>query len=94
MRKKQTQIPVNIMPNPASNYVNVNMYVENSMMATITLIDKLGSKVLTQKEKLTTGNNNITVNLDKLSDGVYAIIVETDSKEDQTTDHNQVKEKK
>lgn len=72
-------MPVNIMPNPASSYVNINVQVENSMMATVTLIDKLGSKVLTQKEKLTPGYNNIIVNLDKLSDGVYAIIIETDS---------------
>ncbi|MBK7558049.1 MAG: T9SS type A sorting domain-containing protein [Chitinophagaceae bacterium] len=79
VRKKQSQMPVNIMPNPASSYVNINVQVENSMMATVTLIDKLGSKVLTQKEKLTPGYNNIIVNLDKLSDGVYAIIIETDS---------------
>ncbi len=77
VRKAQTQTPVTIMPNPASGYVNVNLYVDKNILASFILIDKVGSKVLSQKEKLTKGFNNVNLNLDKLSEGVYAIIIET-----------------
>jgi hypothetical protein len=47
------------------------------MQASIMLIDKVGRKVLTQNENLNKGYNNINLNLDKFSEGVYAIIIET-----------------
>jgi hypothetical protein len=65
------------MPNPASSYVTINLYVDKNVPATFTLIDKVGSKVLTQNEKLTKGFNNINLALDRFSEGVYAIIIET-----------------
>jgi trimeric autotransporter adhesin len=77
IRKKQTQTPLTMMPNPANNYVNVNAYAEKNIQATFTLIDKVGKKVLVQHENLSTGFNNITLNLDKYSAGVYALIYET-----------------
>jgi hypothetical protein len=79
VRRTQLKIPVTIMPNPAYGYVNVNLFVDKNINVTIMLIDKVGSKVLTQNEKLTKGFNNINLNLDKFSDGVYAIIIETPS---------------
>jgi hypothetical protein len=77
VRKKQTQTPVTMMPNPANSYVMVNVNVDVNTQATFTLIDKLGRKVLTQNEKLTKGSNNITLYLEKLSAGVYAMVYET-----------------
>lgn len=79
VRKKQTQIPVSIMPNPANGYVNVNMYVDKNTDATIMLIDKVGKRVLVQNEKLAKGPNSINVTLDRFSAGVYAIVIETTS---------------
>ena len=79
VRRVQTQTPVTIMPNPANSYVNVNLYTDKNIQASFILIDKIGSKVLNQKENLTKGFNNITLNLDRLSEGVYAIIIETAS---------------
>ena len=66
-------------PNPANNYVTVNVFVDENIQATFTLIDKLGRKVHTQNEKLTKGSNNITLYLDKFSDGVYAMVFENAS---------------
>ena len=79
VRRKQTQTPVTIMPNPANGYVTINMYVERNIPSTITLIDKVGKKVMVQKENLTRGYNNITLSLDKFSEGVYAVMIETDA---------------
>jgi hypothetical protein len=77
IRKKQPQTPLTMMPNPANNYVNVNVYVEKNIQVTFTLIDKVGKKVLVQHQNLSNGYNNITLNLDKYSGGVYALIYET-----------------
>ena len=79
VRKKQTQTPVTLMPNPANSYVNVNVYVDANITTTLTLIDKVGKRVYTQGEKLTKGFNNITINLNSYSPGVYALIFETAS---------------
>ena len=79
VRKKQTQIPVSIMPNPANGYVNINLYADKNTDATIILIDKVGKRVLVQNEKLTKGPNSINLILDKFSAGVYAIVIETTS---------------
>ncbi len=77
IRRKDLQTPVTMMPNPANNYVTVNMYVEKNIPATFILIDKVGKKVLVQTENLQRGFNNITLSLDKYNAGVYALIVET-----------------
>ncbi|MEO7307833.1 MAG: T9SS type A sorting domain-containing protein [Ferruginibacter sp.] len=79
VRRPMSQTPVTVMPNPANGYVTVNIYVDKPIQANIMLIDKVGSKVLSQKENLTKGYNNITLSLDKFSEGVYAIIIETGS---------------
>jgi hypothetical protein len=79
IRKKQTITPLTMIPNPANNYVNVNVYVEKNIQVTFTLIDKVGKKVLVQHQNLSKGYNNITLNLDKYSAGVYALIYETGS---------------
>jgi hypothetical protein len=77
VRQSQIKIPVSIMPNPANGFVNINLYVEKNMQASIMLIDKVGRKILIQNENLNKGYNNINLSLDKFSEGVYAIIIET-----------------
>ena len=79
VRTMQSQTPVTIMPNPANGYVNVNVYADKNIPASFTLIDKVGRKVLAQKQSLTKGFNNIVLNLDGLSEGVYALIIENAS---------------
>ncbi len=77
IRRKNFQTPATMMPNPANNYVTVNIYVEKNIPTTFILIDKVGKKVLMQAENLTKGFNNITLNLDKYNAGVYALVIET-----------------
>lgn len=77
IRKTPTHIPVTIMPNPANNHVSVTVYTEVNTQATITLLDKLGSTVLVQKHNLTKGYNNVNLSLDKFSEGVYALLIDT-----------------
>ena len=79
VRRKQTQTLVNIMPNPANNYVNINLYANVSYQAKISLIDNAGRKILVQNEKLNKGYNNISLPLEKYSEGMYTIVIETPS---------------
>ena len=77
VRRTSSKTPVTIMPNPANGYVTVSISVDKNIQATIILIDKVGRKVLSQNENLTKGFNTINLKLDKFSEGVYAIIIET-----------------
>lgn len=77
VRRIQTRSMVNIMPNPAYNYVNVNLYVEKNSQGTVTVIDKLGRRVMTQETKFVKGTNNIYLPLEKYAQGVYSIVIET-----------------
>lgn len=67
------------MPNPANDYVTVNVFAERNKEATMMLIDKVGRRVLVQKEKLSKGFNNISLNIDRFSEGVYALVIEIDA---------------
>ena len=68
------------MPNPAGDYLNVNLYSDqNSEQVSFILFDKVGKKVLIKTENLTKGFNNITLNLDKLSGGSYILSIQTNS---------------
>ena len=77
VRRVQNKTQVNIMPNPASNYVNINLYSDKNSQGTVTLIDKLGRKVLTQEVKIVKGINNIYLPIEKYGQGVYSIVIET-----------------
>lgn len=79
IRIKQSKTPVTIMPNPANDYVTVNVFAERNKEATMMLIDKVGRRVLVQKEKLSKGFNNISLNIDRFSEGVYALVIEIDA---------------
>jgi hypothetical protein len=77
VRLKQSKVIVNMMPNPASNYVTINMFAEKNQQVKIMLIDKIGRKVLLRTENLQKGYNNISLNLESYSEGVYAVVIET-----------------
>lgn len=42
-------------------------------------LKKVGKRVFVQDQNLTKGSNNATLNLDKYSEGVYALIIENTS---------------
>jgi trimeric autotransporter adhesin len=75
--RKATKTMLSFMPNPANNYVTLNIVVDRNIKANISIVDKVGKKVLTQNENLVKGTNNLTLDIAKYSEGVYAIIVET-----------------
>ena len=77
VRLRQTKITVNISPNPASNFVTVNMFTDKNMQVKILLIDKVGKTILKRAENLVRGYNNISIGLETYSEGVYAMIIET-----------------
>jgi hypothetical protein len=79
VRTGQTKTLVNIMPNPAYNYVNINLYAEKNTQGKITLIDKVGRKILVQDQKFSKGYNNIYLSLDKYSGGMYTVIIENET---------------
>ncbi|HMI78524.1 MAG TPA: T9SS type A sorting domain-containing protein, partial [Ferruginibacter sp.] len=77
IRRAPNKSIVTIMPNPASNYVTINIAVDKNTRAGISIIDKVGKKILAQNENLIKGTNNLTLDLSKYSEGVYAIVIET-----------------
>ncbi len=77
VRLNQTKTLVNVMPNPASNNVNINLYAEKIIEGKIILIDKVGRKILVQNERFNKGYNNIYLSLEKYSEGMYTIVIET-----------------
>lgn len=77
VRNSQTKTLVNIIPNPAYNYANINLYADKNTQGKITIIDKVGRKVFAQDTKFSKGYNNIYLSLDKYSEGIYTIVIES-----------------
>jgi hypothetical protein len=77
IRRTQMQTGVTVMPNPASDHVTVNLYTDQNFRGTISLVDKMGRKVLIRDEKFARGYNNISLALEAFSEGMYALIIET-----------------
>jgi hypothetical protein len=76
VRRTQTKTPINIMPNPASDYVSVRFFAEKESMVTLRLIDNLGKTVMVQQQKVLKGNNTLQINnLYRYSNGVYSLQV-------------------
>jgi hypothetical protein len=63
VRRSQMQTTVNVMPNPASDHVTVNVMVGQNFQGKISLVDKIGRKVLSQDAKFARGSNNISLGL-------------------------------
>jgi len=77
VRQALSTIPITMMPNPANGYVTINLYADKNTPIAISLLDKTGKKVLDQAENLSPGFNNINLNLEKYSQGVYAVIIQS-----------------
>lgn len=72
--KENTTPQFNIFPNPAKNNVTVKISKEQ-IGSTITVIDMLGNKVAVV---MNTKNNEVNLNLETLSNGVYFICIENE----------------
>ena len=62
-----------VSPNPAQNFVNVNIASTVKENVRLMVCDATGKNVFSQNASLTSGNNNIKINVNKLSLGNYFI---------------------
>ncbi|HMK03827.1 MAG TPA: T9SS type A sorting domain-containing protein, partial [Ferruginibacter sp.] len=77
VRRPGNKTIVTLMPNPASSYVTLNISLDKNMRAVVSILDKVGKKILTQNENLIKGVNNLTLDLNRYSEGVYAVVIES-----------------
>jgi hypothetical protein len=76
VRRTQTKTPINIIPNPARDYVSVRFFAEKESIVTLRLIDNLGKTVMVQQQKVLKGSNTLQINnLYRYSNGVYSLQV-------------------
>jgi len=62
-----------VSPNPAQNFVNVNIASTVKENVRLMVCDATGKNVFSQNAILVSGNNNIQINLNKLPVGNYFI---------------------
>ncbi|MFY7965024.1 MAG: GEVED domain-containing protein [Chitinophagaceae bacterium] len=71
----------NVYPNPTRDLLNVTVATSTAKNANVIITDLLGKVVLKTARTLTQGDNNLQVNVEKLSAGNYTIhIVDADGK--------------
>lgn len=70
-----------VYPNPTQGDATLSMYFENEQHINISVIDALGKRcdVNTFNGKVEAGSFSYTLNLNKLSQGVYTVIIESDA---------------
>lgn len=72
--KENTTAQFNMFPNPAKNNVTIKIS-KDQIGSTINVLDMLGNKVITN---VTTKNNEASINLETLSNGVYFVSIENE----------------
>ncbi len=76
VRKPGSTQSLTVMPNPASDYVTLNINAGKASVATIRLVDNAGRVVLQEQRIIRPGNNIITWNsINKYGSGVYSLQV-------------------
>ncbi len=68
-------ININVYPNPATDYVSVDLQIENLSQVDVAIYDISGRLVSNQNMGKISGSQKINVNLDNLSSGNYMIRV-------------------
>jgi len=67
-------LDVNIMPNPASTYIAIELEIDNSDIYNIEIFNASGKLVsILENQLLSSGNNQIRYNVEDLSTGLYLI---------------------
>ncbi|NCX95036.1 MAG: T9SS C-terminal target domain-containing protein [Chitinophagia bacterium] len=66
---------VDIFPNPANDYLQVNIATEMPANISCTIVNTLGQKVFTQSQSLQTGANTTTIPVGNLPSGVYELLI-------------------
>lgn len=76
VKKQVIRTLLNVMPNPAKDYVSMIFFAEKESAVVIRLVDDLGKTVLLQNQKAVKGNNTLQLTgLSKYSNGVYSLQV-------------------
>jgi hypothetical protein len=66
---------LDIYPNPAVDYLNIKIAVGEEMESLITIADNLGRGISRHNVRLSSGSNNIKINVSQLPPGAYTISV-------------------
>lgn len=69
-----------ILPNPADKYIDLNLTSNASSNAEITIFSIDGKMLFQTNKQLRTGNNDITIGIEKLISGMYTIQVKSGSR--------------
>lgn len=75
----ENNIEVILFPNPAINELSLKLNSKISDNATITIYNALGSMVAYQTTEITTGDQTIKINIDKLNTGLFIIQLKTNN---------------
>ncbi|MFN5705380.1 MAG: T9SS type A sorting domain-containing protein [bacterium] len=67
-----------VYPNPAMNNLNVNFYIANNSYANIELFSIDGKLVYSEKRDLLKGDQNINLEFNDLTNGIYQLSIQTE----------------
>ncbi|MDI1356231.1 MAG: T9SS type A sorting domain-containing protein [bacterium] len=70
---------LNIYPNPANGTANLNITVATAGDSKVTVINTLGQIVFEKNSTLTAGSNAIAVDVKEFANGVYYVVVDTNT---------------
>lgn len=62
--------PIEIFPNPASNYLNIDLGIENQNLNKVSIYNSIGQIILTHNNAL------LNINIEELKSGLYFVIVQ------------------
>lgn len=62
-----------VYPNPASNYTQVNLFINDYQNVNIELIDVNGKVVMTTRRQLSPGKHTVSLQLDRITPGIYFV---------------------
>lgn len=69
------KLKVNIYPNPALAFFNVDIYSDSSQNLTIELIDPFGKSILNTKESISQGTQTLKLETNNVSNGFYFLVI-------------------
>jgi len=67
----------NIYPNPANNIAFININTGHNEQIEVEIIDVFGNIALSKTDQLELGDNNIKINLSRLSQGKYLLVIKS-----------------
>ncbi|MDQ3109403.1 MAG: T9SS type A sorting domain-containing protein [Bacteroidota bacterium] len=74
----QSTLITGVFPNPATEEINVSIYLSEAVEIEIEIQDMLGQIILIKnQETVSTGDQNVKVNISNLAEGIYILSVRT-----------------